>query len=296
MPELAGTALPSIGTQSRNDATPWTPEIAIVTITKDDLAGIQKTIESVAKQDYARYEHVVVDGGSRSDIAEWLASWRDGDRERRILISNPPDGIYPAMNTGIRSTTAPIIVVLNGGDELLPGTLRRVSEHHKVHGWRWAYGGLEDRDSSGRLVSETTFRPFSKLTLRAGFKWVPHPAAYVTRDLHTEVGLYREDLGTGADQEFFLRAARVAEPGQLPGNLATMEPGGVSTQEGRIGREISWHRMRIASETAFGGNSATDLVVTALLLVRGFILSTIRQIQKIGPSRQRSSVDSESAS
>jgi glycosyltransferase involved in cell wall biosynthesis len=263
------------------DGTPWKPQIAIVTITKDDAAGIRKTIASVEQQDFSEYEHVVVDGGSRTDIADWLGLWRNADTHRHILVEDPPDGIYPAMNTGIENTSAPIILILNGGDQLLPGALRRVSEHHKLHGWRWAYGGTESREPDGRLEGRLTRTRFSKHKFRAGLHLVPHLSAFVTRDLYRELGLYRVDLGTGADQEFFMRASGVAEPGELPGILSVFELGGVSSQEGIIGREVSWHRMRVASNTAFGGYPAADLIVTALLLAYQVLRAIARKVRAV---------------
>ena len=269
------------------DRTSWRPEIAIVTITKDDPAGIRKTIASVEQQSFRNYEHVVVDGGSTADVAEWLALWRDADTKRHILVENPPDGIYPAMNTGIKSTSAPIVQVINGGDYLLAGALRSVSDNYKLRGWRWAYGGVEVRDPNGRSLGEYTFQPFSKSTFRAGLKNVPHTVAFATRELYDAVGLYREDLGSGADQEFFLRACLITEPGHIPGVLAVFETGGLSSQERRIGREISWHHMRLASGTAFGGHAATDLVMTFLLVARRFLFDTVVRIQRLGPLWKR---------
>lgn len=277
---LAGSSTSELRRRASDGETAWKLEIAIVTITKDDPAGIRKTVASVEQQNFSGYEHAVVDGGSITGVAEYLAAWRNRDMERHILVDNPPDGIYPAMNIGILSTSAPIIVILNGGDQLRSETLRRVSDHYKLHKWRWAYGGCEGRDSDGRLTGQNIFTPFSKRNFRAGLRNIPHPAAYVTRDLYYEVGLYREDLGTGADQEFFLRSCLVAEPGQLPGILAVFLMGGVSSKEGRIGREISWHRMRLASDTAFGGHAATDLVVTALLVARRFLFGTVRRLRR----------------
>jgi glycosyltransferase involved in cell wall biosynthesis len=248
------------------------PEIAIVTITKDDPGGIKKTLASVEQQEPWRYEHVVVDGGSNVEVAALLSSWRDAMPDRRTLLTDPPAGIYPSMNAGIQRTTAPLVLMLNGGDELVPGALQRVSDHHRLHEWRWAYGGVQARDLEGRLRDEYTFAPFSRRALRAGVKPIPHQAAYVTRELYQEAGLYREDLGTAADQEFFLRISRLADPGVIPGIIAVVEEGGLSSHETFLGREAAWHRLRVASGSAFGGHRSTDTVLTGLLLVRLFVI------------------------
>jgi glycosyltransferase involved in cell wall biosynthesis len=255
--------------------------ISIVTITKDDPVGIRKTVVSVAQQDFSQYEHVVVNGGSSDEVAEFLTLWRDGAPNRRILLDDPPAGIYPSMNAGIMRTTAPVVLVLNGGDELTPGALRRVGEHYELHRWRWAYGGLQGRDWEGRLQGEYNFSPFSRRILRAGLKPIPHQAAYVTRDLYHQIGLYRDDLGSAADQEFFLRASGVADPRQIPGILAVVETWGLSTEETFLGREFSWHRLRLASGTAFGGRVAPDLVVTVGLLARLFLIRLVPKLRSL---------------
>jgi glycosyltransferase involved in cell wall biosynthesis len=262
-------------------------QFAIVTITRDDPAGIRKTLASVEQQDLADYQHVVVDG-STNGSEPFLTAWRAADPGRRVLISDPPRGIYPSMNAGIRSTTAPIVLMLNGGDELVPGALRRVQKHFEQHRWRWAYGSLQGKDQEGRLQAEYTFAPFSRRALRAGLKPIPHQAAYVTRTLYDQAGLYREDLGSAADQEFFLRIAGLAEPAQLPGVLALVETWGVSNSERFLGRELTWHRLRLASGTAFGGRSATDLAVTALLLARLFGIRIIPKLRSIASGRKTS--------
>jgi hypothetical protein len=192
------------------------------------------------------------------------------------------------MNTGIRHSSAPMILILNGGDQLLPGALRSVTDNYKSQGWRWAYGSTEVRDPDGRLVGHETFTPFSGRVFRAGLNYVPHQSAYVTRELYDDLGLYREDLGIGADQEFFLRASLAAEPGQLPEILAVFETGGVSSHEGLISREISWHHMRVASKTAFGGHPATELAATAMLIARQFFFRTVRKVRKISHARNGS--------
>jgi glycosyltransferase involved in cell wall biosynthesis len=239
------------------------PHLAIVTITKDDPVGIRRTLASVAVQNSIEYEHVVVDGGSGPEVVEWLRTWEAEQPGRHRLVTDPPPGIFPSMNEGIHRSSAPLILQLMGGDELTPGALDRVIAHHKRHGWRWGYGGLGARDPDGRWLGNYVFDPFRMVLFRAGWNVIPHPAAYVTREFHDEVGLYREDVGTSADQQFFLRAAAVARPANIPGILATFWLGGVSGERGLVSREVAWHRDRCSSGTAFGGHVTTDAVATA---------------------------------
>lgn len=246
--------------------TPPASAVAIVTITLDDPVGIRRTVASVAAQDSTSYEHVVVDGGSGPEVTGWLRDWESALPERRRLVTDPPPGIYPSMNTGVRQSSAPLVLILNGGDELLPGAVDRVVAHHAEHRWRWAYGGLAVRDADDRELGSYVFDPFRMTSFRAGWQVVPHPATFVTRDLHDEIGLYREDIGSSADQELLLRAAAASPPANIPGLCSVFGLGGVSGRGGLVAREQAWHRNRCTSGTAFGGTAATDAVVTVGVL------------------------------
>ena len=256
---------PMQGAPARLD-TGHRPHLAVVTITKNDPVGIRRTLASVASQSSLDYEHVVVDGGSDSEVAEFLEKWESEQPERRHLVTDAPRGIYPSMNEGIRQSTAPLILILNGGDEMTPGTIDQVLAHHAQNGWRFAYGGVITRDAEGHVLGRYAFDPFRMVRFRAGWDVISHPAAYVTRALYDEIGLYREDVGFSADQELLLRAASVARPANIPGYLAIFWLGGTSGQQGPISREMAWHRDRCTSGTAFGGHVATDAVATAGVL------------------------------
>ena len=245
---------------------PPTPLLAVVTITKDDPVGIRRTLASVPSGDGVDLEHVVVDGGSDPEVADLLRTWQAQRPGRRRLVTDPPRGIYPSMNEGIRQTSAPLVLVLNGGDELVPGAIERVVADHAAHGWGWAYGGLVARDAEGRLLGNYVHGSFRRTRFRMGLDVVPHPASCVTRELYDEIGLYREDLGPSSDQEFFLRAATVSRPATIPGLLAVFWLGGVSGTEGLVGREVTWHRLRCAAGTPLGGGRTADVVVTGGLI------------------------------
>lgn len=89
--------------------------LSIVTVTKNNLSGLKKTVESVAKQEGIDCEYVVVDGGSSDGSKDFLIN--SGAVVSR-WISEPDSGIYDAMNKGIRLARGEWILFLNGGDLL----------------------------------------------------------------------------------------------------------------------------------------------------------------------------------
>ncbi len=87
--------------------------VSIITVVRNDIAGLERTMDSVASQDYPRIEYIVVDGASTDGTRELL--------ERRAVemhrwISEPDGGIYEAMNKGARLASGEYLLFMNAGD------------------------------------------------------------------------------------------------------------------------------------------------------------------------------------
>ena len=73
---------------------------SIVTTTYNSVATVRNTVESVAAQVFdGDIEYIVVDGGSTDGTLELLAHYTD---VVDILVSEPDNGLYDAMNKGIQ--------------------------------------------------------------------------------------------------------------------------------------------------------------------------------------------------
>ncbi|WP_052657388.1 glycosyltransferase family 2 protein [Thalassospira sp. HJ] len=96
-----------------------TPLISIVTVVYNDVSGLERTILSVINQSSKNYEFIVVDGNSNDgtvDIIKNYAAHID------VIISEPDDGLYDAMNKGIKLSNGKWIYFLNSNDYLLKDT------------------------------------------------------------------------------------------------------------------------------------------------------------------------------
>lgn len=72
-------------------------KVSVITITRDDSAGLRATTASVlAQQGEFEIEHIVVDGGADPQTAKLLADLGSTAQ----LISEPDEGRYDAMNKG----------------------------------------------------------------------------------------------------------------------------------------------------------------------------------------------------
>jgi len=93
------------------------PLLSIITVTYNAGAVLQRTLDSVASQDYPHIEHVLIDGASKDNTLALLQA-HAAQLPHAILISEPDQGLYDAMNKGLALATGEYVLFLNAGDEL----------------------------------------------------------------------------------------------------------------------------------------------------------------------------------
>lgn len=91
-------------------------KISIITINFNNAAGLKKTLESIKNlkcPDGVELESIVVDGASRDSSLEIIKSYTDTITQ---YVSEPDNGIYDAMNKGIRMASGQWLNFMNSGD------------------------------------------------------------------------------------------------------------------------------------------------------------------------------------
>lgn len=88
---------------------------SIITVTKDNLVGLKKTYSSLLSQSSIDWEWIVIDGASSDGTEGWLSSLND---KNIFWISEDDQGIYNAMNKGLKIAGGEYYWFLNSGDYL----------------------------------------------------------------------------------------------------------------------------------------------------------------------------------
>jgi putative colanic acid biosynthesis glycosyltransferase len=137
--------------------------LAIVTITRNDLAGLRRTLASVEAQTTPADEHWIIDGASTDGSREYLISLPP--HAHRHFVSEPDTGIYDAMNKGVARATTNYVWFLNSGDTCadagvladLTDVLRAKPHLCALYGkvWRKNHHGFR---STGGPVTARAFR------------------------------------------------------------------------------------------------------------------------------------------
>ncbi len=90
-------------------------KISIITICYNCASDLERTIKSVLVQTYSEIEYIIVDGGSTDHTPQVLDKYKDSIE---CIISEPDEGIYDALNKGIRKASGEWILCLNAGGVL----------------------------------------------------------------------------------------------------------------------------------------------------------------------------------
>tara|TARA_B000000532_G_scaffold226690_1_gene205157 strand:+ start:1836 stop:2606 length:771 start_codon:yes stop_codon:yes gene_type:complete len=214
------------------------PKISIVTISYNSSKTIRDTIDSVLIQDYENIEYIIIDGKSTDDTIEIIKSY--GDRIS-YFITEEDDGLYDAMNKGVRAATGDVVGILNSDDFYYNNhVISDVAEVFTFNDVDSVYGDLLyvdtiDTDSIRRYWKSGDFQLKS---MRKGWT-VPHPTFFVKKDIYNKYGLYSIRLKSASDYEMIIRLLfknRISVS-YLPKILVKMRIGGISNYS-------IWNRLR----------------------------------------------------
>lgn len=260
----------------RPDAPPAGPLLTIVTVVRNGELSLAGTIASVAAQKTADIEYIVIDGASTDRTLSIIEAQRD---HIDYWVSEPDRGIYEAMNKGIRAAKGRFIGLLNSGDCYEEGALRLViDEIRKATAPRLVFaGGVATLDTQGRTAAVHMVDADS---LRNKYRFMPlsHPAMFVAKSIHADIGMYREDMIISSDYELLLR---ILEQGVeirfIPSVLTRMQAGGISESPRTI-----FIRLREGFEIR---RKYTGLAFCAAMAVREFLSFSYRLLRESAPVR-----------
>ena len=91
-------------------------KISIITATWNSGRTLSDTIKSIINQTYNNIEYIIIDGSSSDDTINIIKEYEPKFNGRLKWISEKDNGLYDAMNKGIRMATGDVIGILNSDD------------------------------------------------------------------------------------------------------------------------------------------------------------------------------------
>lgn len=206
-------------------------KISIITVVYNNATTIEHTIQSVLTQDYPWVEHVIVDGASTDGTLDIINKYRS---QIGIIISEKDNGMYDAMNKGIKAATGDVIGILNSDDffyddQVLSQIATAFTNDTTLEA---TIGDIifvkEDNNTPLRHYNAQHWRPTK-------FAWgymPPHPSFFCKKELFAVYGFYKTDYKIAADYELLIRFLLVKKVRYkyLPIITTKMRMGGKSTK------------------------------------------------------------------
>lgn len=120
-------------------------KISIITAAYNSGKTIYDTLNSIDKQDYDEIEHIIIDGKSSDNTLQIVSKFPRVSK----VVSEKDNGLYHAMNKGLRLATGDVIGILNS-DDIYPGTsvLTKVMSVFKETNSDCLYGDLQYVDAN----------------------------------------------------------------------------------------------------------------------------------------------------
>jgi glycosyltransferase involved in cell wall biosynthesis len=177
-------------------------KISVITVAYNEAATIEATLMSVLEQTYRPIEYIVIDGGSDDGTADIIRKYQD---RLAYWVSEPDEGIYDAMNKGIRVAHGDYLNFMNSGDCFYSKkTVEEVVA--QIHGEDFVAGiaaNMKEEHSKPYSYWMPVRQHFSLGEILCG-GLVNHQSSFISRRLF-EKNQYDVQCGLIADEAFFVQ-------------------------------------------------------------------------------------------
>lgn len=183
-----------------------TSTFSVITVCFNSRKTIINTFESLLHQNYKNFEYIVIDGGSSDGTVDLIQEYKkrfEAIHVKFTWVSERDNGIYDAMNKGIKIATGTLIGILNSDDTYTESSLMDIYNAYCANKHYDVYHGLLRYLNNGSTImirgtnSEVLYKHMME-----------HPACFVKLDTYKKYGLFNCRYRFVADYEFLLRLKR----------------------------------------------------------------------------------------
>jgi glycosyltransferase involved in cell wall biosynthesis len=205
-------------------------KISIITATFNREDTIVRAISSIKQQEYNNIQNVIVDGKSKDKTISLVEPMLNNED---ILISEPDNGIYDALNKGLSYANGDIIGFLHSDDLYYDKeVISKVVDVFLDDSVDVVYGDVCFFSSQNSKEVTRRYRS-SKLSLKnlAWGRMPAHPSIFIRRSIFKKVGHFETNFKIAADYEFLCRLVQYPDLKSvyLAHTFVLMQLGGVST-------------------------------------------------------------------
>ena len=205
-------------------------KVSIITAVYNRCKTMPGAMSSVQMQLHPNISHIIVDGGSTDGTMDVV---RESFSANQIVISERDDGLYDALNKGIKLADGDIIGLVHSDDLFYDDmVISDVVTAFSDPDVQLVYGDLvyvEESDVT-KVVRKWISGRFVTHKLRMG--WMPpHPTVFIRKSVFDRFGVYDTSFKISADYDAMLRFFQSGIYSvYIPRVLVKMRVGGVSNR------------------------------------------------------------------
>lgn len=179
-------------------------KISIITATYNSEQSIISALKSISAQTYNNVELVIIDGASKDNTVSKIKETFTGNLK---LISEKDNGIYDALNKGIKAATGNFIGFVHSDDFLASKeSLSKIAGIFQEENVDGVYGDLQyvNKEETSKVIRYWKSEAFKPELLKKG--WMPaHPTLFLKKEVYEKHGLFNLDYNIAADYDLMLR-------------------------------------------------------------------------------------------
>lgn len=177
-------------------------KVSVITVCLNAAATIKQTIDSIRSQTYfLNMEHIIVDGASKDRTVEIIKKYNN---PKINYISEPDNGIYDAMNKGIKLVTGDVIYFLNADDTFysrkVVETIAKEFESNKAD---IIYGNVKMISNKNDINYIQKYNNVDKIYLTT--KNICHQAMFCRAKLYNKYGGFNPNYKIANDYDWYLK-------------------------------------------------------------------------------------------
>ena len=173
--------------------------LSIITVVKNDVRNIEKTIKSIISQKTNQVEYIIIDGKSKDGTVNIIRKYQK--KINKIVIEKDL-GIYFAMNKGIKIAKGKYIGFCNSGDKINSGGIKILIKN-LVNDVDVLFATVK-RHYLGATIIKSGFN-LKRLNYNFDFATSHSTGFYIKSKLHKKYGFYDTKFKCSSDYDFYLR-------------------------------------------------------------------------------------------
>jgi glycosyltransferase involved in cell wall biosynthesis len=202
--------------------------ITVITVVKDNVTGLKKTLNSLKEQEYQDWQSIIVDGRSEDGSQKLARSYVDSDARFTLFIQES-SGIYDAMNLALNLANGKYLWFLNSGDVFASSmSLTKACEIATSKSPNLLIGGYSYDERKRLNIFTKSAKWISPLEISCNRRGLCHQSMLYNKETLLQLGGYDTFYTLASDFHSALRISKLGTVYRTNIVFSKIELGGIS--------------------------------------------------------------------